>query len=350
MKTKKYLYLCVLYFFVLVPVISLSQQVKTFKYSVKFICGQAQGKILAPGLYLTAINVHNPNDTVCYFQKKISIALQNQKAGPTTIFYKGKLGPHEAMEIDCQEIREKCSKIPFKAKFLKGFVCIESKVKLNVVAVYSAAKSMGQIETLHLEQISPLCLSTHLNGSSEPTKCKPISEFGEQCFWRFSKNSKISFINISRSFSNQYLCEMDSTAKYKTSAIFKILSNPKCDQTRKFIPDFCLIKADGYEIIRSDSAGIFTGIFKFVLPTGKEIASGDIYIITKVGTHRRPLPTKPECEPCDPKMHSEGYLCGELTYRDQIYQLYCQIAIMNWYPASSKSVATFEGVLTYKTN
>ena len=33
-----------------------------FQYAVKFVCGRADGEVLARGEYLTAVNVHNPTN------------------------------------------------------------------------------------------------------------------------------------------------------------------------------------------------------------------------------------------------------------------------------------------------
>lgn len=67
-------------------------------------------------------------------------------------FFDAKLGPDEALEIDCRDIFRHADA---GADFLKGFVVIESDVQLDVVAVYTAAGATGQIETLHTERVPP---------------------------------------------------------------------------------------------------------------------------------------------------------------------------------------------------
>ena len=46
-----------------------------FQYAVKFIIGSSEGRVVAPGEYWTAINVHNPTNQGILFRKKIAIAL-----------------------------------------------------------------------------------------------------------------------------------------------------------------------------------------------------------------------------------------------------------------------------------
>ena len=131
-----------------------------FQYAVKFVCGkspvQGQPQVVATGNYFTAINVHNPvNDTVT-FRKKIAVALPNEKAGKVSGFFDVALKADEALEIDCGDIYAHMQMHP---TFLKGFVVIESKTELDVVAVYTAAGASGQVETMDVETVQPRRLS-----------------------------------------------------------------------------------------------------------------------------------------------------------------------------------------------
>ncbi len=136
---------------------SMAQREAMYTYSVKFICGKEEGKILSPGVYMTAINVHNPNDAGALYQKKFSVALPGEEAGPVSEFFKGKLGPAEAMEIDCADIRRH---VQSKQPFIKGFVLIRSTVKLNIVAVYTVAGTDGQVQSIDVEHVPPLGTGT----------------------------------------------------------------------------------------------------------------------------------------------------------------------------------------------
>ena len=151
----------------------------TFQYAVKFVCGSADGGvppppeprespetasgILARGVYFTAVNVHNPTNKEIEFRKKFALALPRQQPGPicprpSEEPLRTRLGPDQALEIDCPEIRDRifeCIGPKFPIDFLKGFVVIESDVELDVVAVYTAAGADGQVETLHIERVPP---------------------------------------------------------------------------------------------------------------------------------------------------------------------------------------------------
>ena len=120
-----------------------------FQYAVKFVCGKSDGRVVAPGEYWTAINVHNPTPEPIDFSKKIAIALPHQEPGPVSKVYDAALGPDEALEIDRDDILERAGS---GEDFLKGFVVIECALELDVVAVYTAA--MGeQVTTLHIERV-----------------------------------------------------------------------------------------------------------------------------------------------------------------------------------------------------
>lgn len=123
-----------------------------FQYAAKFVCGKSAGEVVAPGVYFTAVNVHNPSYTTIRFRVKIAVALPGLKPGPVSKFYDAQLGPDEALEIDCPNVFKFAET---RADFLKGFIVIESEVELDVVAVYTAAGTEGQVETLHTERVSP---------------------------------------------------------------------------------------------------------------------------------------------------------------------------------------------------
>jgi hypothetical protein len=122
-----------------------------YQYAVKCVCGKPASRVVAPGVYFTAINVHNPGREGVHFQKKIAVALPSEKAGPVSRFFEARLGPDEALEIDCPDILKHAG----TERFLKGFVVIESQAELDVVAVYTATGSTNQVETMALERVPP---------------------------------------------------------------------------------------------------------------------------------------------------------------------------------------------------
>ena len=124
----------------------------SFQYAVKFVCGKSEGRVVAPGTYYTAVNVHNPNNQSLAFKKKFAVALPGEKQGPVSRFFDAKLGPDYAFEIDCPDILERTQS---HQGFLKGFVVLESELELDVVAVYTAAGATGRVETMELERVQP---------------------------------------------------------------------------------------------------------------------------------------------------------------------------------------------------
>jgi hypothetical protein len=142
-----------------------------FEYAVKFICGRSDGEILAPGVYYTAINIHNPTNTAISFRKKFAVALPSERPGPRTDFIGTELGPDLALEIDCPDIVRHLRAARIDGPFFKGFAVIQSKVELDVVAVYTAAGSTGQVETMHIERVPARQI-----GLESPIKQPPPTE------------------------------------------------------------------------------------------------------------------------------------------------------------------------------
>src|SRR5262249_33896905 len=130
--------------------IVLRKPVAPFQYAAKFLCGKPDGGELAPGLYFTAINVHNPSERAVRFRKKIAVAGRRERAGPVSRFFDAKLGPDETLEIDGPDNRRHAQG---HEELLKAVVVLESQTELDVVAVYTAAGDHGQVETLHLERV-----------------------------------------------------------------------------------------------------------------------------------------------------------------------------------------------------
>jgi hypothetical protein len=124
----------------------------TFEYAVKVVCGRSTGEVVAPGAYFTAVNIHNPGRKATAFRVKFAGALPGLKPGPVSGFHDAKLGPDEALEVDCPDIRNIART---RDPFLKGFLVIESPTELDVVAVYTAAGREGDVEALHMERVAP---------------------------------------------------------------------------------------------------------------------------------------------------------------------------------------------------
>ncbi|MCY1073813.1 CARDB domain-containing protein [Archangium lansingense] len=132
--------------------LELTQDTPAYQYAVKFVCGKSEGRILSPGAYFTAINVHNPTYKTIRLRKKFAVGLPSEKSGPVTNFFNAKLGPDRALEIDTEDILRH---IGTDEPFVKGFAIIESDVELDIVAVYTASGRDGQVVSFHTERVHP---------------------------------------------------------------------------------------------------------------------------------------------------------------------------------------------------
>lgn len=143
-----------------------------FEYAVKLLCGKSGGKIVAPGSYFTAINVHNPGEKAVALRAKLAVALPGLRPGPVSKFVDAKLGPDQALEIDCPDIVKHfdCAEIVKHTRskdVLKGFIVIQSQSELDVVGVYTAAGGEGHVETLHIERVP----ARELQARPESARC-----------------------------------------------------------------------------------------------------------------------------------------------------------------------------------
>jgi hypothetical protein len=120
------------------------------EYAVKFVCGTPRTRAVAPGLYFTAINVHNPYLDTALFRKKVASTLPGEQPGPISPFWFSRLASDQALEIDCDDIFRHAR----LEGFGKGFVVIQSRTPLDVVAVYTAAGNTRQVVTMELERVN----------------------------------------------------------------------------------------------------------------------------------------------------------------------------------------------------
>lgn len=114
-----------------------------FKYSAKLICGvqdNPHDTKLVQGLYATAINILNPNEERARFTKKLSLTYppEEQRPGRVLLIGEDELGPDEALEVDCTDIRRELFPDGYPTSYIKGFVVITSNMSLDVTAVYTS--------------------------------------------------------------------------------------------------------------------------------------------------------------------------------------------------------------------
>jgi hypothetical protein len=130
----------------------------TYQYAAKFICGKQQNAAgisgpVVPGIYMTAINIHNPQIANVTLKKKVVLALSEDVIPrPPSQKLSYRIQPDYAFEIDCQDI----AKIGgISLPFFKGFVVIESPKQLDVVGVYTSANLQTNNTDLEVVPISP---------------------------------------------------------------------------------------------------------------------------------------------------------------------------------------------------
>ena len=131
-----------------------------FQYAVKIICGTATAQAgatsgpVAPGTYFTAVNIHNPSkcDIVAFRWK---VAQAGIEPGVVSQFTNLRLGPDQAVELDCPQF----SKFFPNLAFLKGYLIIESPEELDVVAVYTSTTVLQvPVNTFHTERVPARCV------------------------------------------------------------------------------------------------------------------------------------------------------------------------------------------------
>jgi hypothetical protein len=128
-----------------------------YQYTVKYLCGEGNGEILARGVYRTAINIHNPHaflqQPVCW--KVLSPIPDGPPTppGPWQRLPEG-LPPDWGMEINCRSISQ------FAGGRLTGFVVIHSPNELDVVAVYTVERPDQPAIQLKIETIAPRIIQT----------------------------------------------------------------------------------------------------------------------------------------------------------------------------------------------
>jgi hypothetical protein len=127
----------------------------TFEYAAKLVCGlqrDPRGMRLVRGFYGTAVNIHNPSDEPVAFRKKLALTFppEEQQPGEIIPIAEHKLGPDEALEVDCEDVLKEVFNGQFPTSYIKGFVVVQSADRLDVAAVYTTAglDREGEIESV----------------------------------------------------------------------------------------------------------------------------------------------------------------------------------------------------------
>jgi hypothetical protein len=121
-----------------------------FQYAVKFICtsnipGTSQTTdAFLPGIYQTAVNIHNPQNKKIRMRKKIASPLGISK------YFESILEEDGVQRVTCSQVQD------FGITFIhgfEGFLVIESTHSLDVTAVYTAGERGGEVTSIDVEQI-----------------------------------------------------------------------------------------------------------------------------------------------------------------------------------------------------
>jgi hypothetical protein len=136
-------------------------QEQSFMYTVKFACVKEVGPPEAdfggvpfvPAQYRTAVNIHNPQRDDVSFQKKAVVALSqgSEKRGIISEWREERLKSDEALDVDCLDIQKL---LGGTQPVGDGFVVIESRFPLDVVAVYTTEQAGIDVEYIQPKRIT----------------------------------------------------------------------------------------------------------------------------------------------------------------------------------------------------
>jgi hypothetical protein len=158
-----------------------SKIIKTeYQYATKVACSLLlphQDGTLARGTYRTTVNIHNPTDKKVAIAAKVALATEfGSDPGPfgVTPFKEAVLQPDGAVGVSCFDIAGYFCPIDgicVDFAFLEGFLVVKSPVPLDVVGVYTARPTNGEVESIHVETVQPRLIRETVNiGAAEPTK------------------------------------------------------------------------------------------------------------------------------------------------------------------------------------
>lgn len=140
-----------------------SAMIKTeYQYVAKVVCSlfrPHQDVSLVKGTYRTIVNIHNPTDKPITIASKVALATEfGSEPMPFSVtpFKKADLQPDGAVELSCFNVAGyfcPINGVCVDFAFLEGFVVIKSPVPLDVVGVYTARHTDGEVETMDIETV-----------------------------------------------------------------------------------------------------------------------------------------------------------------------------------------------------
>ena len=158
-----------------------SKIIKTeYQFAPKVACSLLlphQDGTLARGTYRTTVNIHNPTNKQITIAAKVALATRfGSEPGPfdVTSFKEAVLPPDGAVGVSCFDIAGYFCPIDgvcVDFAFLEGFLVVKSPVPLDVVGVYTARHTDGDVESIDVEAVQPKQVRETVKvGSTEPTK------------------------------------------------------------------------------------------------------------------------------------------------------------------------------------
>jgi len=126
--------------------VSAQQQTVSYLYSVKILCVPTLGRAapaLVPGIYQTAVNVHNPWPQAAKITKWLTLSPPQGQPAITGKQISETLEPFQAFDIDCVHMAREFGLNGEKVPGGKGFLIIQSDQNLDVVGVYTAEQVVG---------------------------------------------------------------------------------------------------------------------------------------------------------------------------------------------------------------
>jgi hypothetical protein len=135
-----------------------------YQYAAKVVCSLLlphRDGTLARGTYRTTVNIHNPTSKPITIAAKVGLATQfGSDPGPfgVTPFKEAVLQPDGAVGVSCFDIAGYFCPIDgvcVDFAFLEGFLVVKSPVPLDVVGVYTARHTEGEVESIDVETVQP---------------------------------------------------------------------------------------------------------------------------------------------------------------------------------------------------
>jgi hypothetical protein len=151
-----------------------------YEYAAKLICGlQKDPNVmrLVRGFYGSAINVHNPNDEPVVFRKKLALTFPPDEKRPGKIYpiARHKLGPDEALEVDCDGVRREVFDGQLPEPYIKGFIVVQSSDPVDVTAVYTAARLNKKDRAVSVTGIDVVDVIGRKKGPEKPELCPDLT-------------------------------------------------------------------------------------------------------------------------------------------------------------------------------